>query len=122
MIDNQAGQSSAISHHDTDQRSALLPAILGGHEELTQLLLPVGGRTREEGTLLLQTRQTQETAQLGHMISASKGFTLYALRRQQQHAEEKPQAVPAVQQVKQAQATQTKQVQSRGETEAGLLQ
>jgi hypothetical protein len=114
LIDSQAGQSSAISHHNTDQRSALLPAILGGREELTQLLLPVGVRTREEGTLLLQTRQIQETVQLGHMISASKGFTLHALRRQ-------PQAVPAVHQAKRAPAIHTAQGLSLSETETGLL-
>ncbi len=114
LIDNQAGQSSAISHHNTDQRSALMPAILGGREELTQLLLPTGVRTREEGMLLLQTRQTQETVQLGHMISASKGFTLHALRRQ-------PQAVPAVHQANRAPAIHTAQGLSLSETETGLL-
>ncbi|MBC3861033.1 hypothetical protein H8K32_02885 [Undibacterium jejuense] len=59
----------------------LVQAIRGKNANATHLILPRGVRLMSEGQVTMNTKNGMELAQLGHIMSATKSFSMYALRR-----------------------------------------
>ncbi|MFZ6752294.1 hypothetical protein ACO0KY_02875 [Undibacterium sp. Dicai25W] len=73
---NQANLST-----DSIPGNELVQAIRGKNANATHLILPRGVRLMSEGQVTMNTKNGMELAQLGHIMSATKSFSMYALRR-----------------------------------------
>ncbi|MFZ6691164.1 hypothetical protein [Undibacterium sp. SXout20W] len=58
----------------------MIRAIKGTYQNSTQLLVPRGVKFEVDRALKIKTKNGPETIQPGHLISASKGFSMVALR------------------------------------------
>ena len=61
----------------------LVQAIRGKKADASHLILPRGVRLNQESPLTMNTKNGMELAQPGHIMTASKSFSVYALRASQ---------------------------------------
>jgi len=82
-------QILSVSHsaNETMPGNELVQAIRGKDADLTQLILPRGVRLNQLSQLTINTKHGMDLAQLGHLTSASKSFSVYALRRSEPASE-----------------------------------
>ena len=80
VIDVQPGVQLSNSTEDQNQKIEMIRAIKGTYQNSTQLLVPRGVKFEVDRALKIKTKNGPETIQPGHLISASKGFSMVALR------------------------------------------